>query len=173
MTGIFEQPGSIQGTYSFEILLKGFIGMDEDRDFIYYYDKETLNNFQLSYQDLEKGDFSEYRAKIQPKCHIQFVIRQGKQVFLEFESENLIIKLNNETPEISIKMPVSYGILKKHARKKYHKEISRGSNQISWPEKQLFSDQKLRQQYSWKWSSQQNKLKQGHTVIADLSIKMK
>ena len=161
----------ICATYNYNIILLGTIGFDEDRDFVYYYKEGKIKDFELKYLNL-KNNRKKVKKKKKIDSHIEFIIRNGRNVYLEFITEKMGFSKIDKNLNKHIKLPVSYGILNRKANRKYRKNIIKGSNKIFWRELLLYSKLYFKKKYNWVWEKKTNKLIQVHSVDINLQIKI-
>ncbi len=162
----------IKGTYNYDIVLNGSIGLDEDNDFMYYYKKEDIKSFEIKFFNPKSGKTHRFTKSILSQ-HIEFIIRKGRYVYLEFISGKLDLSNFDNELKLKINLPISYGILKRKANRKYRKEIMEGSNKILWDEKLLYSKLNFKKEYHWVWTKKSKNIIQSHSVDITLFIKIK
>lgn len=162
----------IKGTYHYDIVLNGSIGLDEDNDFMYYYKKEDIKSFEIKFYNPKNGKNHIFNKSILSQ-HIEFIIRKGRYVYLEFISEKLDISKIDKELKIKINLPISYGILNRKSNRKYRKGINEGTNKILWDEKFLYSKLNFKKKYNWVWTKKSKNIIQSHSVDVNLFIKIK
>ncbi len=175
ITGFFKTYGDtkIRGNYTYSGELNGTIGFDEDKDFIYYYKKGKVNDFEMKFFNFKTNKNEVFNNKSIVLPEIEFIIRNKRNLFLEFGAEKLDISKLDKDINAKLNLPKSYGILKRKPNLKYRKGIRKGSNKISWREKLLYSKMFFVNKYNWTWANTTQNMQESHLVEIQLHIKIK
>jgi hypothetical protein len=101
---------------------------------------------------------------------IEFIIKDGIFMYIEFKSEKLSLNKYINGINDSLTFPISYGILKRKVNKKYRKGIIKGSNKIRLKDKRMFNELHIKRNYKWEWERKIKNLKESH--IADIELRI-
>ncbi len=150
-----EGNASYFGRYAFTILWTGCMEKNDD-DFILYYENSELISFKAE----EKGIYPDSVRTLstdnlldKPSFNLNYILKKGGSLYFDFVVKGFLVPQNNSGHKFYLQLPSCEENSLHSSEIIYTPFVSKGSNQIFIPEKNIYTDAVEKRAY-WQWKYQ-------------------
>jgi len=169
-----EEPGTLfSGTFRLAVRWAGRLEPDED-DYLLVRFENKLTGWEIRETPPAAGSFrimSQKDIAARPAFNLQYVLKKGGSLYLEFFIEGFPVPLNLFAENFPLHLPCSEEIGLKPGGIGYNLSLVEGSNRIAIPEDEIFRGP-VKKSFSWTWKRQEWVSRQNRSIFTAGSHKV-